>query len=67
MRAIRPNSVNRRYTQIEDIDAIAEQAHALGGALCFLAFDAPGFGRMARIDDPAGAGVYVVGLNSEFA
>jgi hypothetical protein len=27
------------------------------------AFDAPGVGRIARIDDPTGAGAYVIQLN----
>jgi hypothetical protein len=48
------------YLQVEDVDAIVEKAVALGGRLCFPAFDAPGVGRLARIDDPAGAGFYVI-------
>jgi hypothetical protein len=48
------------YLQVEDVDAIVEKALALGGKLCFPAFDAPGVGRVARIDDPSGAGFYVI-------
>jgi hypothetical protein len=48
------------YLQVEDVDATIARAVALGGALCFPAFDAPGVGRIARIDDPAGAGFYVI-------
>lgn len=48
------------YLQVEDVDATVAKAVALGGALCFPAFDAPGVGRIARIDDPAGAGFYVI-------
>lgn len=48
------------YLQVEDVDAIVAKAVALGGKLCFPAFDAPGVGRIARIDDPAGAGFYVI-------
>lgn len=48
------------YLQVEDVDAIVDQAQALGGKLCFPAFDAPGVGRIARIDDPSGAGFYVI-------
>lgn len=48
------------YIQVEDVDAIVAHAEALGGKLCFPAFDAPGVGRLARIDDPAGAGFYVI-------
>jgi hypothetical protein len=48
------------YIQVEDVDAIVDRAQALGGSLCFPAFDAPGVGRLARIDDPSGAGFYVI-------
>ncbi len=48
------------YIQVEDVDAIVENAQSLGGTLCFPAFDAPDVGRIARIDDPAGAGFYVI-------
>lgn len=48
------------YLQVDDVDATVAKAVALGGALCFPAFDAPGVGRIARIDDPAGAGFYVI-------
>jgi uncharacterized protein len=48
------------YIQVEDVDAIVEKAQSLGGKLCFPAFDAPGVGRLARIDDPAGAGFYII-------
>jgi uncharacterized protein len=48
------------YIQVENVDAIVEKAHSLGGKLCFPAFDAPGVGRIARIDDPSGAGFYVI-------
>ncbi len=48
------------YLQVEDVDAIVAKAQALGGTLCFPAFDAPGVGRLARIDDPSGAGFYVI-------
>jgi predicted enzyme related to lactoylglutathione lyase len=48
------------YLQVEDVDAAVAKAQALGGKLCFPAFDAPGVGRLARIDDPSGAGFYVI-------
>jgi predicted enzyme related to lactoylglutathione lyase len=48
------------YIQVEDVDAIVAHAETLGGKLCFPAFDAPGVGRLARIEDPAGAGFYVI-------
>lgn len=48
------------YIQVRDVDATVERALAAGGTLCFPAFDAPGVGRIARIDDPAGAGFYVI-------
>jgi predicted enzyme related to lactoylglutathione lyase len=48
------------YLQVDDVDAIVARAQSLGGRLCFPAFDAPGVGRIARIDDPSGAGFYVI-------
>jgi uncharacterized protein len=48
------------YIQVEDVDAAVAKALATGGELCFPAFDAPGVGRIARINDPAGAGFYII-------
>jgi uncharacterized protein len=48
------------YIQVENVDATVARAESLGGKLCFPAFDAPGVGRLARIDDPAGSGFYVI-------
>jgi uncharacterized protein len=48
------------YLQVEDVDTTVEKALALGGKLCFPVFDAPSVGRIARIDDPSGAGFYVI-------
>jgi predicted enzyme related to lactoylglutathione lyase len=48
------------YIQVEDVDAVVATALANGGELCFPAFDAPGVGRIARINDPAGAGFYII-------
>lgn len=50
------------YLQVEDVDATVERAAALGGKCVVSAFDAPGVGRIARINDPAGAGFYVIQL-----
>jgi hypothetical protein len=50
------------YIQVADVDATVAKAEAAGGKLCFPAFDAPGVGRIARINDPAGAGFYVIRL-----
>lgn len=52
------------YVQVEDVDATVARAEAAGGKLCFPAFDAPGVGRLARINDPAGAGFYVIALSA---
>lgn len=51
------------YVPVPDVDACLERAIALGGKVCVPAFDAPGVGRIARLDDPTGAGVYVIKLN----
>lgn len=52
------------YVQVEDVDAAAARAQAAGGKLCFPSFDVPGVGRIARINDPSGAGFYVIKLGS---
>lgn len=51
------------YVLVPDVDACTERAAQLGGKVCVPAFDAPGVGRIARIDDPSGAGAYVIRLN----
>lgn len=48
------------YRQVDDVDAIVASAVAAGGKLCVPAFDVQNVGRIARIDDPAGAGFYVI-------
>ena len=48
------------YLHVLDVDATLEKALALGGKQVVPAFDAPGVGRIARIDDPSGAGFYVM-------
>lgn len=48
------------YMQVADVDASVARAQALGGRLCFPAFDAPGVGRIARVDGPDGAGLYFI-------
>lgn len=50
------------YIPVPDVDACLARATALGGKVCVPAFDAPGVGRIARLDDPTGAGVYVIKL-----
>jgi predicted enzyme related to lactoylglutathione lyase len=51
------------YVPVPDVDACAASAEQLGGRICVPAFDAPGVGRIARIDDPTGAGAYVIRMN----
>lgn len=48
------------YLHVTDVDATLERAQALGGTTVVPAFDVPGVGRIARIDDPSGAGFYVM-------
>ena len=48
------------YVQVEDVDAVVARAQVLGGHLVFPAFDAPQVGRIARIEDPAGLGFYII-------
>jgi predicted enzyme related to lactoylglutathione lyase len=48
------------YWRTPDVDATVAKAQATGGELCFPAFDAPGVGRIARINDGQGAGAYLI-------
>jgi predicted enzyme related to lactoylglutathione lyase len=50
------------YVMVPDADACTARATELGGKVSVPAFDAPGVGRIARIDDPTGAGLYVIRL-----
>jgi len=50
------------YIPVADVDACLARAGELGGKTCVPAFDAPGVGRIARLDDPTGAGVYIIKL-----
>lgn len=48
------------YVIVSDLDDCLQRAGALGGTICVAPFDVPGVGRIARIDDPTGAGLYVI-------
>ena len=48
------------YLHVIDVDATVERAQALGGTVVVPAFDVAGVGRIARLDDPSGAGFYVM-------
>ena len=50
------------YIPVPDVDACCARVAELGGTVCVPAFDAPGVGRIARIDDPAGVGCYIIKL-----
>jgi predicted enzyme related to lactoylglutathione lyase len=50
------------YVPVPDVDACLARAVELGGKVCVPAFDAPGVGRIARLDDPTGAGIYLITL-----
>lgn len=50
------------YVVVPDLDARLASATAAGGSVVVPAFDAPGVGRIARIEDPTGAGLYLVQL-----
>lgn len=53
------------YIPVPDVDACLARAVELGGKVCVPAFNVPGVGRIARLNDPAGAGVYVITLGSK--
>lgn len=48
------------YLQVPDVDAAVATAVGAGAKECFPAFDAPGVGRICRMDDPTGAGFYMM-------
>lgn len=48
------------YVVVPDLDSALSATDAAGGSVSVPAFDAPGVGRIARIDDPTGAGLYLV-------
>lgn len=52
------------YLQVDDVDATAARAVELGGSVCVPAFDVPDVGRIARLDDPTGAGFYVIAMTA---
>ena len=52
------------YVPVPDVDACVGSVAGLGGNVCVPAFDVAGVGRIARIDDPAGAGLYVIKLSA---
>jgi predicted enzyme related to lactoylglutathione lyase len=48
------------YWRVPDVDVVVARAISLGGMQCFPSFDAPGVGRIGRINDPQGAGAYLI-------
>lgn len=50
------------YAVVPDLDAALAATTSAGGGISVPAFDAPGVGRIARIDDPTGAGLYLIEL-----
>lgn len=48
------------YVVVTDLDATLARCAASGGKVCVPAFDCPGVGRIARIDEPGGAGAYLI-------
>ena len=43
------------YIAVTDVDATTEKIKQMGGSVCVEPFDAAGVGRMAVVNDPAGA------------
>lgn len=48
------------YVQTDDVDAAIARATGAGGSVCVPPFAIPKVGRIARIDDPSGAGLYLI-------
>lgn len=52
------------YVTVDDVDATAELAVALGGKVCLPPQDIPGVGRFAVLQDPQGAVISVITYRS---
>lgn len=52
------------YIVVTDLDATLARSAAHGGTICVQPFNAPGVGRIARIDEPGGAGAYLIQLEA---
>jgi hypothetical protein len=50
------------YVVVPDLDVALSATEAAGGTIAVPAFEAPGVGRIARVDEPTGAGHYLVQL-----
>ena len=50
------------YAVVPDLDVALAATTSAGGSISVAAFDASGVGRIARIDDPTGAGLYLIEL-----
>lgn len=48
------------YWRVANVDAAVAKAKALGGTQCFPSFDAPGVGRIGRVNDAQGVGAYLI-------
>ncbi|MBD8527753.1 VOC family protein [Pseudomarimonas arenosa] len=53
------------YLQVTDVDQTLIEGQQAGGEICVPAFDAPGVGRIARLNDPAGAGFYLISFPAQ--
>lgn len=53
------------YFRVDDCDAAAQKATALGGRVVFGPFNAPGVGRLASVADPQGAMFYIIALDPQ--
>jgi predicted enzyme related to lactoylglutathione lyase len=52
------------YIVVTDLDATLARSTTHGGTICVQPFNAPGVGRIARIDEPGGAGAYLIQLEA---
>ncbi|MCU0754703.1 MAG: VOC family protein [Xanthomonadales bacterium] len=55
------------YWVVADLDAALAACMAHGGSIPVPAFAVPGLGRIARIDEPGGAGAYLIQLEAQGA
>ncbi len=53
------------YVTVDDVDRRTRQADAAGGKILKVPFSAPGVGRIAMIEDPAGAPLCLITYESQ--
>lgn len=56
----------RLYIVVDDVDAAVEKVTELGGEICVPPMDIPNTGRFCAVNDPSGAVLSLITLNSDY-